>query len=1012
VSKWGPRYRRAVPTCPSCGADNRDEARFCDVCGTALAEARPAREQRKVVTVLFCDVTGSTALGERLDPESLRALLARYFEQMKAIVERHGGTVEKFIGDAVMAVFGVPVVHEDDALRALRAAQQMRDHLPELGVEGRIGVMTGEVVTGTEERLATGDAVNVAARLEQAARPGEVLLGSETYALVRDAVEVEPVEPLDLKGKAAPVEAYRLLAVRGEGEGFTRRQDAPMVGRETELRRLRDAFDQAVRDRSCQLFTILGAAGVGKSRLAAEFLAGLENAAVVRGRCLPYGEGITYWPVVEVVKQLGPMELDDAAQEAIDGLLDTAVASADEIAWGFRKLLEAAAGEQPLVCVFDDIHWGEDTFLNLVEHVADLSRDAPILLLCMARPDLLDRRATWGGGKLNATTVLLEPLAAGEAEQLIESLGHVDESMRQRIRDAAEGNPLFLEQMVALVQDSEGGAVVVPGTIQALLAARLDQLDPSERGVLEVGSVEGRLFHRGAVQALAPAEEVTRRLTSLVRKELVRPDKAQLPGEDAFRFRHLLIRDAAYDALPKAMRADLHAQFAQWLEDHGLDLVELDEILGYHLEQAARYRLELGLPDEQLSVRARTRLAAAGRRAFARQDGAASGLLERAVALIPADAYDVELELDLAHAFFFSAGRPVEVPRLMSSLAERAAAAGDRCAVWRARLTAATAALYFDQNATLDELEALAVEARPELEEARDVGGLWDVWYALMSVAHGRCQFAAKLAASEKAFECSRLVGDDRRAALVLPQLANSRYLGPTPASELLGWLDRQEAAGLHHPAFTVYRAQALAMLGRVDEARALHAANHSRLSDRAAAVPLAISCNIRAEIESMLGDAEAAERWGREGCERLEAMGHTSWLSTFAAMLGHPLFALGRDDEAYEWAERGRSLGADDDIATQNHWRRVEAKVLARRGEAEPAQQLASEALALVEATDMLDARADTVVDLAQVLNLAGHRKEAAEAFSRAIALFERKENLVMLGRAQAWLDELSLSA
>jgi class 3 adenylate cyclase len=258
-----------------------------------LAEVAPAREQRKVVTVLFCDVTGSTALGETLDPESLRTLLARYFEHMKAIVERHGGTVEKFIGDAVMAVFGVPVVHEDDALRALRAAQDMRAAFPGLGIEGRIGVMTGEVVAGTEERLATGDAVNVAARLEQAALPGEILLGAETYALTRDAVDVEPVEPLGLKGKAEPVGVYRLLAAKEEGEGFARRSDAPMVGRETELRRLQDAFDQAVRDRSCQLFTILGTAGVGKSRLAAEFLAGLDGATVVRGRCLPYGEGIT-----------------------------------------------------------------------------------------------------------------------------------------------------------------------------------------------------------------------------------------------------------------------------------------------------------------------------------------------------------------------------------------------------------------------------------------------------------------------------------------------------------------------------------------------------------------------------------------------------------------------------------------------------------------------------------------------------------------------------------------------
>ena len=586
-------------TCPVCGKENPDGFKFCGFCTASLTEVSPAREQRKTVTVLFCDVTGSTELGERLDPEALRALLARYFERMGGIVERHGGTVEKFIGDAVMAVFGVPVVHEDDALRALRAAVEMRDAFPDLGMQGRIGVTTGEVVTGTVERLATGDAVNIAARLEQAAQPGEILIGEATLRLARDAIEVEPVEHLALKGKAEPVRAYRLLSAHGE-EGSVRHLAGPMVGRETELRRLADAFGQALDDRSCQLFTVLGTAGVGKSRLVAEFLGSLDGALVVRGRCLPYGEGITYWPVVEVLKQLPPAETDPVASETVRALAanEELVSSSDEIAWAFRKLLEAVAAETPVVCVFDDVHWGEETFLDLVEHVADLSRDAPILLLCMARPDLLDRRTGWAGGKVNATSVLLEPLAPEETEQLIESLAHLDDDLRRRILDAAEGNPLYVEEMVALVQESGGGEVTVPPTIRALLAARLDQLDVSERDVLERGAIEGRIFHRSAVQALAPEDsQVTARLTSLVRKEFVRPDKSELPGEDAFRFRHLLVRDAAYDGLPKAARAELHERFAGWLVEHGRDLVELDEIVGYHLEQACRYHAELGVAD-------------------------------------------------------------------------------------------------------------------------------------------------------------------------------------------------------------------------------------------------------------------------------------------------------------------------------------------------------------------------------------------------------------------------------
>src|SRR5919198_3257913 len=334
--------------CPSCGRENPADSRFCNACGAQLGPEDPAaREYRKIVTVLFCDVVGSTELGESVDPEALRTLLGRYFDEMKAIVERHGGTVEKFIGDAVMAVFGVPRLHEDDALRAVRAAVEMRSALPELGVEARIGVNTGEVVVGTAERLATGDAVNVAARLEQSAGAGEVLLGPETARLVRDAVDSEKVT-LELKGKSEPLAAHRLLALDERAAARARRLDAPLVGRARELRRLEETFAQAVEDRSCQLFTILGAAGVGKSRLTAEFIGSLEDATVVRGRCLPYGEGITYWPVVEVLKQLPPatdLGLEPAAVAAIEQLLgeEHAVSSSEEIPWAIRKLLEAAA---------------------------------------------------------------------------------------------------------------------------------------------------------------------------------------------------------------------------------------------------------------------------------------------------------------------------------------------------------------------------------------------------------------------------------------------------------------------------------------------------------------------------------------------------------------------------------------------------------------------------------------------------------------------------------------------
>ena len=670
-----------MATCAECGYEAAASFRFCPECG-ARTDAR-AREQRKVVTVLFCDVAGSTALGEALDAEALRALLARYFERMKSIVERHGAVVEKFIGDAVMAVFGLPAVHEDDAVRALRAAAEMQLALPELGIEGRIGVCSGEVVTGTEERLATGDAVNVAARLQQAAQPGETLLGETTLRLARDAVEVEPVEALSLKGKREPVPAWRLVSV--STVPTERWFGSVLVGRERELGALADAWERARGGPCCELVTVVGAAGLGKSRLVAEFLAAAD-ATVVRGRCLSYGEGITYWAVVEVLKQLeahrSRLELHPDATAALAALLGHGgTSSTEEIAWAFRKLLEAVAAERPVVVVFDDIQWGEDVFLELLEHVAFLSTGAPILLLCMARPELLDRESGWSG------VLRLQPLNPDEAVALMDArMGgrELGAGVRDRIVRAAGGNPLFVEEMATMVQESDDGEVEVPPTLRALLAARLDQLDRPERSVLERGAVEGEVFHHRVVQALTPEEpRLTTQLTALVRKELIRPARPVFAGGDAFRFRHLLMRDAAYAGLPKAERAELHERFADWLAEHGTERVELDELLGYHLEQAYRYREELRQADphgRELAARAGERLKVAGRRAIDRSDYRGGlGLLERAAELLPAERCDPLFEYGLAWARF-SAGHPDEAVAGLGEAATRAAAAGNRVA--------------------------------------------------------------------------------------------------------------------------------------------------------------------------------------------------------------------------------------------------------------------------------------------------------------------------------------------
>ena len=487
-----------MPVCTACGQENPDGFKFCGNCAAGLEAPAPAREVRKVVTIVFCDLTGSTELGDRTDPETLRATMRGYYEQMRTILERHGGTVEKFVGDAVMAVFGVPVSHEDDALRAVRAAWEMRDAVPQLGLQARIGVNTGEVMTGEGDTLVTGDAVNIAARLEQSAEPGDVLIGDETRRLVRDAVRVDPVD-VTAKGKSDPVTAFRLLDVDPEASGVARRLDTRLVGRAGELDQLRQALDRAVRERRCHLFTLLGPAGVGKSRLVAEFLGGLD-ARIVEGRCLDYGDGITFWPVISVLKQFGT-RADETLRKVVDG-----GTLPNEVPWAVRSLFEEIADEHPLVVVFDDIHWGEETFLDLVDHIADMSRGAPILVLCIARPELLDKRPSWGGGKLNASTILLEPLSADECTELIAMHGGVDTSTRARILAAADGNPLFVEEMVAFARESDD--VSIPSTVQALLQARIDQLDGDERAVIERGAVEGEIFHRGAVAELARPAEV------------------------------------------------------------------------------------------------------------------------------------------------------------------------------------------------------------------------------------------------------------------------------------------------------------------------------------------------------------------------------------------------------------------------------------------------------------------------------------------------------------------------
>jgi class 3 adenylate cyclase/tetratricopeptide (TPR) repeat protein len=1011
-----------VNPCAACGRENPPDARFCNGCGASLAAATAPREQRKTVTVLFCDVTGSTAMGERLDPESLRQVMRRYFDAARTVIEGHGGTVEKFIGDAVMAIFGVPVLHEDDALRAVRAAAALRDALTALNTElerdyatsvtVRTGVNTGQVVTGTAERLATGDAVNLAARLEQAAAPGEIVIGPETWRLVRDAVTVEPLAPLELKGKSQPVSAYRLVRIGGDQLASPARIESAMVGRATPLRMLRDAFANVIDARSCSLFTILGAAGVGKSRLTAEFLRDID-ATVLRGRCLSYGEGITYWAVISIVRQLlegvdgaeavALMARDEHAAAPIRTLLgeQAAATSSTEIAWAVRKLLESAAENRPLVVVFDDIHWGEPTLFDLIEHIADLSRAAPILVLCLGRPELLDRRPGWGGGKLNATSVLLEPLNAAETEALIDELipagSGIDAQLRERVRITAAGNPLFVEEIVAMVRESATHDVIVPPTIKALLAARFDQLRPEERNVLERGSVEGQSFHRGAVEVMAPDEhDVAGRLMTLVRKDLLRPDRAVVAGEDAFAFRHLLIRDAAYDSLPKAARAELHASFAGWLQDRGSDLEELDEITGYHLEQAFRYRSELGPADDDaraLASAAAAHLETAGRRALDRGDTpAAVNLLERADALLTTHHAELALEEALIQGLGM-AGRLYDAVARADRAASVCSTAGDEVGELRAQLAGAVWRTNLDPGVNEDGLRAIVQRARPVIEASGDLGALASLEFAAGYAEHYACHFEASLVSMIRCIDAATRAEDLWLARSALG-LASAAYAnGPRPVDEALRWLgDKHGDGGGLMPLMEVWRSSMLASLGRFEEARSLFAATLESMSERGMTTGAAIAMQEGWRQESLAGDLESAERMARLGCEQLEQLGERAWLSTQLCQLGESLYALGRYDEAEQRARLGLEIGGAADAYTQVLGLQVHAKVLARRGDHRAALRLAQRAELLAAATEAPLLKGDAWVALAEVFHLAGDESGAETAIRRAVELFEQK--------------------
>ncbi|MGE5227275.1 MAG: adenylate/guanylate cyclase domain-containing protein [Planctomycetaceae bacterium] len=1046
-------------TCTSWGRVSREGAAFCDACGARLAPR--SQETRKVVTILFCDVTESTALGERLDPEALRRVLRRFFDAARTVVERYGGTVEKYIGDAVMAIFGIPLVHEDDALRAVQAAWELRRGQESLNAElarehgvtlrTRIGIHTGEVVAGDgtqRQAMVSGDTGNVAARLEQLADPDEILLSAATFELVRDHVSVEPAGTRPLKGRREAVEAYRLGGLVA-GSAQPRSAAVPFVGRDRERRLLAESFARVVEDRTCVLYTILGPPGIGKTRVVDEVLAGLGDGAwVLRTRCLPYGQASASWPLLALVRSAtdergvgladeGSIQVlltgaPDAHRVALDVAAIVGVASEDPVLsrgegpWALGRLFEEMASEGPLVLVFDDLQWAQPALLDMLERLGDRVRHAPVLVVAISRPELLDVRPSWGGGQANAVTVTLEPLQAEHARELARHLGGeaLSDTTCERIVARAEGNPLFVEELHAMLSEGNAEGIeateeppAAPARLQALLAARLDALPAGEREILARASVIGKVWYPPAVEAMGDEVDVGPRLAALERKDLAVRATTDLPGEVAYRFPHLLLREATYAAVPKDRRATLHERFATWLGTKTTGDDALSDLVAYHLERAVAHRRDLGPLGESVSAlrtRAARALQRAGQRAQARGDtAAAEGLLAQALEAVGEDdARRGELLVGLARVLI----ERLEYRRADELLAEAIEAARradrpdleGRAACHRAILTDVLRPEMFERESRE------AVERwLPEFERHGDDLGI----VAAVALRAERSSQAMRV---DDWGDDLRIVADHARKAgdrvsevEALTHWIDAAVRGSSSIAEgerrLAELLDRSDPGSpwtqLAVLSFERDRAE---VAGEIERCLELGREGERRNRDLG---------NVEYGQGWAAGNAEillAADRWEAAATElqRLvdemlgaDDLGHAS---TYLASLGRVRAYLGDAQGALRLADRAERMGGADDIATRAEVALARSLALVQIGRCDEAKAQARRAVEMLAETQRPSARIESLVDLAWVLGKAGQPDEARSVLAEATRVAEAKGHPGQLRRIEARMLDL----
>jgi class 3 adenylate cyclase/tetratricopeptide (TPR) repeat protein len=966
--------------------------------------------ERKLATVLFVDLVDSTRLLATTDPEVVRRRVNRYFDQVAHCVESHGGVVEKFAGDAVMAAFGVPRAHEDDGERAVRAALAIRDAVADLGLEVRMGIESGEVVTEeSDSTFATGEPVNVAARLQQAAAAGEILLGPGVHGLAQWLIDSEEVEPVEVRGLGRAVPAWRLLGADAE-VGRALRVSAPFVGREADLELLHNAFERAKRDNRGQLVTIYGYPGVGKSRLAREFVAGLEGTTILAGRCLPYGEGITYWPLAEMVKAAAGISDDDPTAEALEklreccgddavadllglasGVLDavTGDRSAQEIAWAAHSWATELADAQPLVLVFEDIHWAEEPLLDLVEHLAERVRDVPVLLLCLARPELFDVREDWGGGRLRAVAIELEPLPPEDSEQLVDAL--LDDTLDPRRRAAVlaktEGNPLFLEETVRMLVErgSDDGDGLIPDTVQALIAARIDRLPARDRALLRRAAVIGRVFWAGAAAALTPGDGVDEALDELIAREFVTQEpRSTISGERAFRFKHVLIREVAYAGLAKGQRAELHERFADWLSTRGAD--ELVEIRAFHLGRAASLHAELdGAPPAELASQAAEALQLAGKRALSR-DALASA---RKLLL---QALELEPTLDRRYLAAKAALRMGDLPAVsveMEQTLREAEAADDRRLKGRALTGLAHAILYRD--ADLPRARELGERGFEAVAGDDDIGS-YEALDLLSTIAWWEGDLAAaEWHAQQKLSIAERLERVDLQSSAFaeLAAIHNVR-LDDEPVEPLIDRaLELAELSGsLLARAWALrQRAEQRANREELDAAELDLKAAHALFEEAGTAVHTAKTLNWLAHVACLKGEPERAERYLREAIRILKPLGDRGTLVETQRQLAEVLLELDRLDEAERYALQARETVGPEDASSRATTRGALGLVRAAQGRDQEAERLLREAVAILEATDFRRWEQRQRRLLAQFLRERGRDDEAETVLASAPA-------------------------